>query len=145
MQHFVTHNTTINETVVVLPEAVIDLIGEQPVLNMGFEKSLCLYNAATWKKITSNLMQLDHFDPINRKFIRMFSNTAIALSVNQKSIAIPTKLTEFAGIKKHLILLVHENGLQIFDRDFYENNHDHIYDNIGTVSRFLGQPINIVN
>lgn len=145
MQHFVTHKASINEKVIVLPEAVIDLIGEQPVLNIGFEKSLCLYNSIRWKKITSELMQLDHFDPANRKFIRMFSNTATQLTVHQNAIEIPNELAEFAGIKKDLVLLVHEHGLQIFDHDYYEHQRDQVHDKTGTISRFLGQPVNIIH
>lgn len=90
------------------------------VINRGFEKHLNLYSGKEWDKITEEIGRLNLYVQKNREFVRWFNNGATELELDGSNrVLLPKSLTDYAGIKKDVVLFAHTNRIEVWSEAEY--------------------------
>ena len=90
------------------------------VINRGFEKHLNLYTGKEWDKITEEIGRLNLYVQKNREFVRWFNNGATELELDGSNrVLLPKSLTDYAGIKKDVVLFAHTNRIEVWSEAEY--------------------------
>jgi len=91
------------------------------VINRGFEKCLVIYPLTVWEAISARVNKLNTFEKKKREFVRYFYRgaTPIDLDTNDR-LNLPKHLLEYAGIEKDLMLAAHNNVIEIWNKQRYE-------------------------
>lgn len=101
-----------------LPEG----LGEQFVVNRGFESCITLYTMDVWGALSEKINKMNDFKPNVREFKRLFLNGANIVDVDSADRLLLSKpLLEYAGIKKDMIMLAQGNKIELWDKDTYYN------------------------
>lgn len=91
------------------------------VINRGFEQCLVLYPFNEWEQINARLNALNLFEKKNRQFVRYFLRGATELALDAADrLNIPNHLSEYAGIKKDLMLAARNNVIEIWNPTAYD-------------------------
>jgi MraZ protein len=91
------------------------------VINRGFEKHLNLYSGKEWDKITEEIGRLNLYIQKNREFVRWFNNGATELELDGSNrVLLPKSLTDYAGIKKDVVLFAHTNRIEVWSQAEYD-------------------------
>ena len=87
-----------------------------------FEKCLELYPLKEWNATMAQVNRLNKLKKKNNDFIRRFTAGVklVELDVTGR-ILIPKNLSDFAGIKKQVVMSSSVNIIEIWDKDRYEN------------------------
>lgn len=95
--------------------------GGRFVINRGFEKCLVLYPFNEWEKISARLNKLNLFEKKNRLFVRYFQRGATELTLDAADrLNIPNHLSEYADIKKDLMLSARNNVIEVWNPKHYD-------------------------
>lgn len=100
-----------------------------PILQDGFvlkksvfEKCLELYPLKEWNATMAQVNRLNKFKKKNNDFIRRFTAGVKLVELDATGrILIPKNLSDFAGIKKQVVMSSSVNIIEIWDKDRYEN------------------------
>jgi MraZ protein len=91
------------------------------VVNRGFEQCLTLYTWPEWTKVTDELQSLNTYNPLHLRFIRQFFRGATEMQFDASNrLLIPKSLTQYADLKKEIILLGYFNRIEIWSAKVYE-------------------------
>jgi len=87
-----------------------------------FEKCLELYPLKEWNATMAQVNRLNKFKKKNNDFIRRFTAGVKLVELDATGrILIPKNLSDFAGIKKQVVMSSSVNIIEIWDKDRYEN------------------------
>ena len=100
-----------------------------PILQEGFvlkksvfEQCLELYPMKEWNTTMAEINKLNKFKKKNNDFIRRFTAGVKLVELDATGrILIPKNLSEFAGIKKQVVMSSSVNIIEIWDKEKYEN------------------------
>jgi len=100
-----------------------------PILQDGFvlkksvfEKCLELYPLKEWNATMDQVNRLNKFKKKNNDFIRRFTAGVKLVELDATGrILIPKSLSDFAGIKKQVVMSSSVNIIEIWDKERYEN------------------------
>lgn len=100
-----------------------------PILQEGFvlkksvfEQCLELYPMKEWNATMAEINKLNKFKKKNNDFIRRFTAGVKVVELDATGrILIPKSLSEFAGIKKQVVMSSSVNIIEIWDKEKYEN------------------------
>ena len=100
-----------------------------PILQEGFvlkksvfEQCLELYPMKEWNATMAEINKLNKFKKKNNDFIRRFTAGVKVVELDATGrILIPKSLSEFAGIKKQVVMSSSVNIIEIWDKERYEN------------------------
>ncbi|SED96273.1 division/cell wall cluster transcriptional repressor MraZ [Polaribacter dokdonensis] len=100
-----------------------------PILQEGFvlkksvfEQCLELYPMKEWNATMAEINKLNKFKKKNNDFIRRFTAGVKVVELDATGrILIPKNLSEFAGIKKQVVMSSSVNIIEIWDKEKYEN------------------------
>jgi MraZ protein len=100
-----------------------------PILQEGFvlkksvfEQCLELYPMKEWNATMAEINKLNKFKKKNNDFIRRFTAGVKLVELDATGrILIPKNLSEFAGIKKQVVMSSSVNIIEIWDKEKYEN------------------------
>lgn len=97
---------------------------ERFVLKKGFEDCLVLYPMDEWKKIATQLGQLNTWIKKNRDFVRSFFKGVVEVELDSVSrLQIPKRLLDLAGIDKDCVLFAYGQSVEIWDAKKFEKMH----------------------
>lgn len=95
--------------------------GGRFVINRGFEKCLVLYPFNEWEKLNTRLNKLNLFEKKNRQFLRYFLRGATELTLDATDrLNIPNHLSEYADIKKDLMLSARNSVIEVWNPKHYD-------------------------
>ena len=90
-----------------------------------FQQCLELYPLQQWKDLISKVNKLNRFKKKNNDFIRRFTAGLKFIELdNTGRLLIPKELTEFANIKREIVLSSSVNIIEIWDKSKYEKTID---------------------
>jgi MraZ protein len=100
-----------------------------PILQEGFvlkksvfEQCLELYPMKEWNATMAEINKLNKFKKKNNDFIRRFTAGVKLVELDATGrILIPKNLSEFAGVKKQVVMSSSVNIIEIWDKEKYEN------------------------
>ena len=112
---------------IALKKQIADSISQGFVLKRAvFQQCLELYPMQQWKDLISKVNKLNRFKKKNNDFIRRFTAGLKFIELdNTGRLLIPKELTEFANIKREIVLSSSVNIIEIWDKSKYEKT---IYD-----------------
>lgn len=97
---------------------------EKFVLKKGFEDCLVLYPMDEWKKIATQLGQINSWIKKNRDFIRSFFKGVVEVELDSASrLQIPKRLLDLAGIDKDCVLFAYGHSVEIWDAGKFAKMH----------------------
>jgi MraZ protein len=101
-----------------IPEGV----AEKFVINRGFENCLSLYHIDSWNELANKIHRLNDFNPKVREFKRLFLNGATPIELDSAGrMLLPKTLTEYADIKKDVIMSAQGDKVELWDSKAYHN------------------------
>jgi len=111
---------------IALKKQIEDSISQGFVLKRAvFQQCLELYPLQQWKDLISKVNKLNRFKKKNNDFIRRFTAGLKFIELdNNGRLLIPKELTEFANIKREIVLSSSVNIIEIWDKNKYEKTID---------------------
>ena len=111
---------------IALKKQIADSIRQGFVLKRAvFQQCLELYPMQQWKDLISKVNKLNRFKKKNNDFIRRFTAGLKFIELdNTGRLLIPKELTEFANIKREIVLSSSVNIIEIWDKSKYEKTID---------------------
>ena len=111
---------------IALKKQIADSISQGFVLKRAvFQQCLELYPMQQWKNLISKVNKLNRFKKKNNDFIRRFTAGLKFIELdNTGRLLIPKELTEFANIKREIVLSSSVNIIEIWDKSKYEKTID---------------------
>ncbi len=111
---------------IALKKQIADSISHGFVLKRAvFQQCLELYPLQQWKELISKVNKLNRFKKKNNDFIRRFTAGLKFIELdNTGRLLIPKELTEFANIKREIVLSSSVNIIEIWDKAKYEKTID---------------------
>ncbi len=111
---------------IALKKQIADSISQGFVLKRAvFQQCLELYPLQQWKDLISKVNKLNRFKKKNNDFIRRFTAGLRFIELdNTGRLLIPKELTEFANIKREIVLSSSVNIIEIWDKSKYEKTID---------------------
>lgn len=89
------------------------------------EKCLLLYPLAAWEEIESKLAQLPSFNPAARRIQRLLIGHATEAEFDSHGrILLPPLLREYAGLKKHAVMVGQGKKIEIWDDAHWQERRD---------------------
>jgi MraZ protein len=91
------------------------------IITRGTAACIDIFPLDEWQKFEEKLLNLNSFDPIEAKFIRMISQFATDDTLDSQSrILIPQSLIKFARIEKDVIILGALQKMEVWNPQLYE-------------------------
>ena len=111
---------------IALKKQIADSISQGFVLKRAvFQQCLELYPLQQWKDLISKVNKLNRFKKKNNDFIRRFTAGLKFIELdNTGRLLIPKELTEFANLKREIVLSSSVNIIEIWDKSKYEKTID---------------------
>ncbi len=111
---------------IALKKQIADSISQGFVLKRAvFQQCLELYPLQQWEDLISKVNKLNRFKKKNNDFIRRFTAGLKFIELdNTGRLLIPKELTEFANIKREIVLSSSVNIIEIWDKSKYEKTID---------------------
>ena len=111
---------------IALKKQIADSISQGFVLKRAvFQQCLELYPLQQWKDLISKVNKLNRFKKKNNEFSRRFTAGLKFIELdNTGRLLIPKELTEFANIKREIVLSSSVNIIEIWDKSKYEKTID---------------------
>ena len=111
---------------IALKKQIADSISQGFVLKRAvFQQCLELYPLQQWEDLISKVNKLNRFKKKNNDFIRRFPAGLKFIELdNTGRLLIPKELTEFANIKREIVLSSSVNIIEIWDKSEYEKTID---------------------
>ena len=111
---------------IALKKQIADSISQGFVLKRAvFQQCLELYPLQQWEDMISKVNKLNRFKKKNNDFIRRFTAGLKFIELdNTGRLLIPKELTEFANIKREIVLSSSVNIIEIWDKSEYEKTID---------------------
>ena len=111
---------------IALKKQIADSISQGFVLKRAvFQQCLELYPLQQWEDLISKVNKLNRFKKKNNDFIRRFTAGLKFIELdNTGRLLIPKELTEFAKIKREIVLSSSVNIIEIWDKSKYEKTID---------------------
>ena len=111
---------------IALKKQIADSISKGFVLKRAvFQQCLELYPLQQWEDLISKVNKLNRFKKKNNDFIRRFTAGLKFIELdNTGRLLIPKELTEFANIKREIVLSSSVNIIEIWDKSKYEKTID---------------------
>lgn len=111
---------------IALKKQIADSISQGFVLKRAvFQQCLELYPLQQWEELISKVNKLNRFKKKNNDFIRRFTAGLKFIELdNTGRLLIPKELTEFANIKREIVLSSSVNIIEIWDKSEYEKTID---------------------
>lgn len=90
------------------------------------ERCLLLYPLNTWEVIEQKVAQLPSFNPKARRIQRLLIGHATEIELDNNGRAlIPPLLREFAGLKKHAVLVGQGGKCELWDESHWQERRGH--------------------
>jgi MraZ protein len=90
------------------------------VVHRGFEKHLVMYTRKEWERISAEVNALNLYVRKNLEFVRKFNRGATEIEVDATNrLLLPKTLTEYAGIKKDIIVFAFGTRIEIWSEEEY--------------------------
>ena len=107
---------------IALKKQIANSISQGFVLKRAvFQQCLELYPLQQWKDLIAKVNKLNRFKKKNNDFIRRFTAGLRFIELdNTGRLLIPKELTEFANIKREIVLSSSVNIIEIWDKSKYE-------------------------
>jgi|TARA_A200000113_G_scaffold111879_1_gene100444 MraZ protein len=111
---------------IALKKQIANSISQGFVLKRAvFQQCLELYPLQQWKDLIAKVNKLNRFKKKNNDFIRRFTAGLRFIELdNTGRLLIPKELTEFANIKREIVLSSSVNIIEIWDKSKYEKTID---------------------
>ena len=106
---------------IALKKQIADSVSQGFVLKRAvFQQCLELYPMQQWKDLISKVNKLNRFKKKNNDFIRRFTAGLKFIELdNTGRLLIPKELTEFANIRREIVLSSSVNIIEIWDKSKY--------------------------
>lgn len=90
------------------------------VVHRGFDKQLVMYTRKEWERISAEVNSLNLYVRKNMEFVRKFNRGATEMELdNTNRLLLPKALTEYAGIKKDIVLFAFGSRIEIWSEEEY--------------------------
>lgn len=91
------------------------------VVHRGFDKHLVMYTRKEWERISAEVYSLNLYVRKNLEFVRKFNRGASDVELDGTNrLLLPKTLTEYAGIKKDIILFAFGTRIEIWSEEEYQ-------------------------
>jgi MraZ protein len=105
-----------------------------------YEKCLILYTIEEWNRQNERLRaSLNEFNREHNQFLREFHRSSVEVSSDASNrILIPSRLLEFAGIDKDVVLSGQDRKIEIWAKEAYEAKEEQADDFAALADKILG-------
>lgn len=108
------------------------------VVTRGLDGGLFLFRAENFAQELKKLANKTFTKKAHRDFIRLMTNDAVEVSVDKNGrVSLPEYLTEFAHLKKDLVVVGSYSRVEIWDRDNYHLYLDEIESQAESIAESL--------
>ena len=106
----------------IIPAKFREDLGQEFVVSKGMDGCLFVYANDDWKAFEQKLTDLPLINKEARQFARFFLSGAAPVELDKQGrILLPTKLREFAGLEKDVVLVGVGSRVEIWSQDKWDN------------------------
>lgn len=119
------YNSIDSKSRVIVPAKFREELGSKCVIAKALDECLTIYTCDEWQKFVDNLDALPTSNPKARKVKRHYFSSAAECDVDKQGrITIPQELKIYAGIEKELITVGSNKTIEIWSKEFWEEQLD---------------------
>ena len=106
---------------VIVPAKFRDALGENFVVTRGLDGCLFVYDNTEWNNFEEKLKTLPLTNKDARNFVRFFLSSSDTVEIDKQGrINLPSKLIEYAGLSKDVVLVGVGSRVEIWSRERWE-------------------------
>lgn len=110
---------------IIVPSKLREDLGEEFVITRGLEGCLFVYPDSEWKAFVASLKELPGTQK-TRNLKRAFLAAAEYCTMDKQGrTVVPSKLREYAGIDKDVVLVGLDNRIEVWDKDKWDEINDY--------------------
>lgn len=118
------HNIDIKGRIII-PAKFRDALGENFIVTKGLDGCLFVYPFDEWQKLQQELEKLPLTQKDARAFVRFFFASASKGELDKQGrLMIPSKLRDYAGLNKEVMVIGVSKRLEIWDVERWQNYND---------------------
>lgn len=118
------HNIDIKGRIII-PAKFRDALGENFIVTKGLDGCLFVYPFDEWQKLQQELEKLPLTQKDARAFVRFFFASASEGELDKQGrLMIPSKLRDYAGLNKEVMVIGVSKRLEIWDVERWQNYND---------------------
>ena len=122
----------------IIPSKIRSDMSDKIIITRGLDGCLFGYNLDVWQKIMEKLNSLPFTKKDARSFTRFFTSGAITLEFDKQGrVVLPSYLTEYANIKKDVVLVGVLNRIEIWSVDKWEEFMQNNVESLSEISENL--------
>lgn len=122
----------------IIPSKIRNDMSDKIIITRGLDGCLFGYNLDVWQKIMEKLNSLPFTKKDARSFTRFFTSGAITLEFDKQGrVVIPSYLTDYANIKKDVVLVGVLNRIEIWSVDKWEEFMQNNVESLSEISENL--------
>ena len=119
------YNSIDSKSRVIVPAKFREELGSKCVIAKALDECLTIYTCDEWQKFVDKLDALPTSNPKSRKVKRHYFSSAAECDVDKQGrITIPQELKIYAGIEKELITVGSNKTIEIWSKEFWEEQLD---------------------
>ena len=119
------YNSIDSKSRVIVPAKFREELGSKGVIAKALDECLTIYTCDEWQKFVDKLDALPTSNPKARKVKRHYFSSAAECDVDKQGrITIPQELKIYAGIEKELITVGSNKTIEIWSKEFWEEQLD---------------------
>ena len=119
------YNSIDSKSRVIVPAKFREELGSKCVIAKALDECLTIYTCDEWQKFVDKLDALPTSSPKARKEKRHYFSSAAECDVDKQGrITIPQELKIYAGIEKELITVGSNKTIEIWSKEFWEEQLD---------------------
>ena len=119
------YNSIDSKSRVIVPAKFREELGSKCVIAKALDECLTIYTCDEWQKFVDKLDALLTSNPKARKVKRHYFSSAAECDVDKQGrITIPQELKIYAGIEKELITVGSNKTIEIWSKEFWEEQLD---------------------
>ena len=123
---------------VIIPSRIREEMGNKIVITRGLDGCLFGYNEKTWESIMQKLNTLPFTKKDARNFTRFMTSGAITLEFDKQGrVNIPNYLTEYALLKKEVVIIGVVDRIEIWSNDNWEEFMNNNVESLSDISENL--------
>lgn len=113
------HQAIDEEGQLLLPQALLQQLGEVSFLTRGLDRALVLYAGEEWRALAGRIMERPISDAEVRRFRRRFFAGAVELRPHRGRILVPSHLRAFAGLNGQVVVAGLYDHLELWSEEHW--------------------------
>jgi len=123
-----------------IPASFRRLLGKKAIITQGYEGSLILISAVSWKSVIKNVVNKNFLSGVSRQTDRFLLGNAFKIDFDKQGrFIIPKSLRDYATLGKEIIFVGVGKRIEIWEKGAWQKQQKYLTENIAQISEKLDE------